>query len=82
MLAHRTQKNRPITPEILKNLVDKFVFPGASLSSIRVVTINLMGFAVFVLRFNEMTNLKEANIQIFSDHLELFIESSLRAHKS
>ena len=68
MLAYRTQKNRPITPEILKNLVDKFVFPGASLSSIRVVTVNLMSFAVFVLRFNEMTSLKEANIQIFSDH--------------
>ena len=82
MLAHRTQKNRPITPEILKNLVDKFVFPGASLSSIWVVTVNLMSFAVFVLRFNEMTSLKEANIQIFSDHLELFIESSLRAYKS
>ena len=36
-----------IIPEILKNLVDKFAFPGASLSNIRVVTISLMGFAVF-----------------------------------
>ena len=44
MLVHRTQKKEPITPEILKNLVDKFAFPGASLSSIRVVTICLMGF--------------------------------------
>ena len=75
MLAHRTQKKEPITPEILKNLVDKFAFPGASLSSIRVVTICLVGFAGF-LRFNEMANIKEADIQIYSDHLELFIESS------
>ena len=82
MLAHTTQKKEPITLEILKNLVDKFAFPGASLSSIRVVTISLMGFAVFFVRFNEMTNLKEAVIQIFSDHLELFIESGLRAYKS
>ena len=48
MLAHRTQKKEPIIPEILKNLVDKFAFPGASLSSTRVVTISLMGFAVFL----------------------------------
>ena len=75
MLAHRTQKKEPITPEILKNLVDKLAFPEASLSSIRVVTLCLMGFAGF-LRFNEMANIKEADIQIFSDYLELFIESS------
>ena len=47
MLAHRTQKKEPITPEILKNLVDKFASPGASLSNIRVVTICLISFAGF-----------------------------------
>ena len=75
MLAHRTQKKDPITPEILKNLVDKFASLGASLSNIRVVTLCLISFAGF-LRFGEMANLKEADIQIFPDHLELFIESS------
>ena len=75
MLAHRTQKKEPITPEILKNLVDKFASLGASLLNIRVVTICLISFAGF-LWFGEMANLKEADIQIFPDHLELFIESS------
>ena len=48
MLAHRTQKKEPITPEILKDLVDKFASAEASLSNIRVVTICLIGFAGFL----------------------------------
>ena len=39
ILAHRTQKKEPVTPEIMKNLVDKFAHPEASLSNIRIVTI-------------------------------------------
>lgn len=74
MLAHKTQKE-PIIPEMLKNLVDKFASPGVSLSSIRAVIICLIGFGGFLL-FSEMANLKEADIQTFSDHLRPFIESS------
>ena len=75
LLVHRTQKKEPITPEILKNLVDKFASRGASISNIRVVTVCLIGFARF-LHFSETTGLKEADVQLFPDHSELFIESS------
>ena len=75
LLAHRTQKKEPITPEILKNLVERFAPREASLSSIRVVTICLIGFAGF-LRFNEIASLKETDVHLFLDHVELFIESS------
>ena len=61
--------------EILKDLVDKFATPEASLSNTRVVTICLIGFAGF-LRFSEIASLKEADVHLFPDHLELFIESS------
>ena len=37
----------PITPEILKDLVDKFATREASLSNIQVVTICLIGFSGF-----------------------------------
>ena len=35
----------------------------------------MIGFAGF-LRFNEIANLKESGVQVFDEHMELFIESS------
>ena len=35
----------------------------------------MIGFAGF-LRFNEIANLKESDVQVFDEHMELFIESS------
>ena len=75
ILAHRTQKKEPITPAILEQLVSKFASKEAPLSDIRIVTICLIGFAGF-LRFNEIANLKESDVQVFDDNMELFIESS------
>ena len=75
MLAHRTTKKEPITPEILAQLVDKFAGIDADLGDLRVVTWCLIGFAGF-LRFNELSVLKESDLQIFPDHMEIFIESS------
>ena len=75
ILAHRTQKKEPITPAILEQLVSKFAGKEASLSDVRIVTICLIGFAGF-LRFNEIANLKESDVRVFDEHMELFIESS------
>ena len=69
LLAHKTTKKEPITPEILASLV---AGDTAELDDIRIVTICLVGFAGF-LRFSELS---ESDIHIFSDHMELFIESS------
>ena len=75
MLAHRTTKKEPMTPEILAQLVDKFAGTDADLGDLRIVTWCLIGFAGF-LRFNELSALKESDLQIFPDHMEMFIESS------
>ena len=42
---------------------------------VRTLTIVLVGYAGF-LRFDELSNLKESDVQILEEHMELFIESS------
>ena len=73
--AHKTQKKEPITPEILQDLVKRFAGNEAPLTDVRVVAICLLGFAGF-LRFSEIEMLKESDVQIFQEHMEIFIESS------
>lgn len=75
ILAHRITKKEPITPEILAQLVDKFAGENADLGNLRIVTWCLIGYAGF-LRFNELASLKESDLHIFPDHMEIFIESS------
>ena len=57
VLAHKTVKKEPITPEILKKLVEKYAGENADLADIRVVTWCLIGFAGF-LRYSELAALK------------------------
>ena len=73
ILAHKVAKKEPITPQIFKSLVDRFALADASLCDIR--TICMLGFTGF-LRYSELANLKEADVTFYSDHMELFIESS------
>ena len=75
ILAHRTQKKEPITPAIFEQLVSKSPGKEAPLSDIRIVTVCLIGFAGF-LGLNEIDNLKESDVQVFDEHMELFIGSS------
>ena len=75
ILAHKVVKKEPITPEILKSLVEKFATVDASLSDVRTLTICMLGFAGF-LRYSELANLKESDVTFYDDHVELFIETS------
>jgi len=70
----QVSKKEPITPEILHKLVERFVQPGASLADVRTIIICLLGFAVFF-HYNELASLREADVSIFPDHMELFLES-------
>ena len=74
MLAHRTKKKEPITTDILNKLIERFATEEGCLSDIRTIAMSLICFAGF-LRFNEMSRLKESDVQIFEEHAELF-ESS------
>ena len=75
MLAHRVNKKEPITPEILRSLVDRYATEQATLADIRTLTICLLGFVGFF-RYSELAKIKECDLQFFEDHLEIFVESS------
>ena len=75
ILAKKTNKKEPITPEILASLVERFAGKEASLSDIRTITFCLLGFAGFF-RFDELAKLKETDVAIYESHMELFVESS------
>ena len=74
MLAHKVGKKEPITPNILKALVDKFG-KEATLSDIRTLTICLLGYSGFF-RYSELSKLKKCDVKFFAEHLEVFVESS------
>ena len=75
ILAHRTTKKEPITPEILHRMFDTFVTPSAELPIIRTMTICLLGYAGFF-RFSELASLKECDVVFYDQHVEIFVESS------
>ena len=62
-------------PSELTKLVDKFGREDASLLNVCTLTVVLVGYAGF-LRFDELSNLKESDVQILEEHMELFIESN------
>ena len=74
-LASSTLKKEPITPQILSTLVARFGAADASLSDIRTLTICLLGFAGFF-RYDELSSIKESDIVLHSDHVQIFVESS------
>lgn len=75
ILARPVCKKEPITPEILRQLVESFGGTGALLSDIRTLAICLLSFAGFF-RYDEVANLRESDVTIFEDHMEIYVESS------
>ena len=75
ILAHKTDKTEPITPETLKVLVHKYATTHATLADIRTLTIYLLGFAGSF-RHNELAKIKECDLRCFKEHLVILVESS------
>ena len=75
ILAHSTAKKEPITVEMLGKLCEKLGGVDASLADVRTLAICLIGFAGF-LRYDELARLRDTDLSMFPDHVELFIESS------
>ena len=66
---------KPILPEHLVALVNRFATPSASLGDIRDVCFCLLAFAGF-LRFDELSRLGWSDISFFQDHIELYVSKS------
>ena len=75
ILAHRVTKKEPITTEILHKLVKEAIDENPELPAVRTITICLLGYAGF-LCFDEIASLKEYDVNICNDHMEVFVESS------
>jgi len=75
LLAHHTFKKEPITVAQLEQLVNSKALSMAFLYDIRSVLICVLAFAAF-LRFDELEKLVRSDVEIDSEKLQLFIESS------
>jgi len=75
VLACRSRKKEPNTPESLNNLVAEFAQPEAPLADVHTVTVYLLDFARFFC-YSKLMGLRETDISIFPEHMELFLESS------
>ena len=74
-LGKPVPKREPITPEILRNLVDKFGSATASLADVRGLCMCLIGYAGF-LRHDEIVKLCFSDVKFCDQHVELTIQSS------
>ena len=74
-LGKPTVKKEPVTPEMLRSLVEKFGGRNASLTDLRGLAICVLGYAGF-LRYDEIAGLRFSDVKILEEHLDLFIASS------
>ena len=70
ILAHRVTKKEPITTEILLKLVEEAINEKPELPAVRTITICLLGYDGF-LRFDKIASLKESDVTIYNDHMEV-----------
>lgn len=73
-LSRPCTKKEPITPEILRQLVDRFG-KTTNLYDKRIVTMCLIGYAGF-LRFSEIVGIRGCDIKFFYLYVSIFIEKS------
>ena len=76
ILGRPKVKKDPITPEMLKALVEsKITDKSFSLSDLRFVALCLIGFAGFF-RFSELCHIKACDVKFFPSYVSIFLESS------
>lgn len=74
MLAKPRRKKEPVTPSMLRSLVESMP-PKPSLAELRLVTSVLLAYAAF-LRFDELSKLRCRDVVVERDHMSIHIASS------
>ena len=74
-LGRPITKKEPITSEIVRALCSQYGGSEASLRDSRFLTMALLAYSGF-LRFNELQNIKRSHLQIYDEHMSLFIPRS------
>jgi hypothetical protein len=74
-LAKPTTKKLPISPELLRSIVQHFGKPGAVLSEVRVCMLFLLTYAGFF-RFDEISRIRRCDIVMCNSYFKVFVASS------
>ena len=76
LLGRPKVKKDPVTPEILKALVEsKITDKSLSISDLRSVALCLIGYVGFF-RFSELSHIKACHVKCFPSYASFFLESS------
>ena len=76
LLGRSKLKKDPVTPEMLKALVEsKITDKSPSISDLRSVALCLLGYAGFF-RFSELSQIKACDVRFFPSYASIFLESS------
>ncbi|XP_041479963.1 integrase/recombinase xerD homolog isoform X2 [Lytechinus variegatus] len=73
ILARPVNRKEPITPDMLLSIVHKF--DSGSVKDLRNCSMLLLAYAGF-LRFDELSNIKLSDIELFDSHMKVFLEKS------
>ena len=65
-------KKEPVTPDMIKEIIDKHGSSSVSLKDLRIAAICCIGFAGFF-RYNELSLLSPTNLECFPDYLRIFV---------
>ena len=68
-------RKEPISTDLIKKVIDKFVAKGASLKNLRIAALCTLGFAGFF-RFSELSNMLCKHIVFLEDHIKIFVSHS------
>ena len=67
-----TKRKVPITPEMIKAIIDKYAGLSASLQDLRLACLCSIAFTRFF-RYNEICNIQPAHLEFSSEYLKIFV---------
>ena len=68
-------KKKPVDPDVVKSIIDRFGAEGASLKDLRIAAVTSLGFAGFF-RFNELINIQPNHIFFHEQFVKVFVPKS------
>ena len=73
ILARPVNRKEPVTPDMLSSIVSKF--DSGTVKDLRICSMFVLAYAGF-LRFDELSNIKLCDIEMFDSHMKIFLEKS------
>ena len=69
------QKKKPLTPQAIRDIIDKFGRNNNNLKDVRIATLCTLGFAGFF-RYDELKNMRPYHIKICDNHIKILVLKS------